>query len=169
MELRHQPVQGADVVMETEGHLDSRDSASGNRTLRSQSPSACQYVHRTGPGRPSGRPPGPGEEGQGRTLTMHDQRESDNGIVPQKPPNNEQLSLLEGVEGRPLTKGNTRQSPAVRTLSRGAVSRGLWRVRQAAKRDSHLRFTALFHHLSPELLAESFYQLERDVAPGSMG
>jgi group II intron reverse transcriptase/maturase len=42
-------------------------------------------------------------------------------------------------------------------------------VRQAAKRDSHLRFTALFHHLSPELLAESFYQLERDAAPGIDG
>jgi RNA-directed DNA polymerase len=169
MELRNQPVQGADVVMETEGNIDAHVNASGDRTLRSQRPSACQYVHRTGPGRPSGRPSGPGEEGQGRTLTMHDQRESDNGIVPQKPPNNEQLSLLEGVEGRPLTKGNARQSPAVRTLSRGAASRGLWRVRQAAKRDSHRRFTALFHHLSPELLAESFYQLERDAAPGIDG
>jgi group II intron reverse transcriptase/maturase len=100
---------------------------------------------------------------------MHDQRESDNGIVLKKHPNNKQLNLLEGVEGRPLTEGNTPQSPAVRTLSRGAASRGLWRVRQAAKRDSHLRFTALFHHLSPELLAESFYQLERDAAPGIDG
>jgi group II intron reverse transcriptase/maturase len=45
----------------------------------------------------------------------------------------------------------------------------LERVRQAAKRDSHLHFTALFHHLSPELLAESFYQLERDAAPGIDG
>ena len=132
MELRNQPVQGADVVMETEGHIDSRDSASGNRTLRSQRPSACQYVHRAGPGRPSGRPSGPGEEGQGRTLTMHDKRESDNGIVPQKPPNQEQLCLTEGAEGRPLTKGNMFQSPAARTQSRGPASRGLGRVRQAA-------------------------------------
>jgi len=169
MELRNHPVQGADVVRETEGHIDAHVNASGDRTLRSQRPLACQYVHRAGPGRSSGRPSGPGEEGQGRTLTMHDQRESDNGIVPQKHPNNEQLSLLEGVEGRPLTKGNTRQSPAVRTLSRGAASRGLWRARQAAKRNSHLRFPALFHHLSPELLAESFYQLERDAAPGIDG
>lgn len=169
MELRNQSVQGADVVMETEGHIDSCDNASEDRTLRSQRPSACQYVHRAGPGRPSSRPSGPGEEGQGHTLTMHDQRASDNGIVPKKHPNDKQLNLLEGVEGRPLTEGNTPQSPAVRTLSRGAASRGLWRVRQAAKRDSHLRFTALFHHLSPELLAESFYQLERDAAPGIDG
>ena len=120
MELRNQPVQGADVVMETEGHIDSRVNASGNRTLRSQSPSACQYVHRTGPGRPSCCPSGPGEEGRGRTLTMHNPRESDNGIVPRKPSNQEQLCLREGVEGRPLTKGNMVQSPAARTQSRGA-------------------------------------------------
>ena len=169
MELRNQPVQGADVVMETEGHIDSRVNASEDRTLRSQRPSACQYVHRTGPGRPSCRPAGPGEEGKGRTLTVHDTRESDNGILPRKPPNNEQLSVLAGVEGRPLTKGNTRQSPAVRTQSRGTASRGLRRVRQAAKRDAHLRFTALFHHLSLEVLGESFYQLERDAAPGIDG
>lgn len=150
MELRNQPVQGADVVMETEGHIDSGVNASGNRTLRSQIPSACQYVHRAGPGRPSCCPSGPGEEGQGRTLTMHDQRESDNGIVLKKPPNQEQLRLTEGAEGRPLTKGNMLQSPAARTLSRGPASRGLWRVRQAAKRDKHLRFTALFHHLTLE-------------------
>jgi RNA-directed DNA polymerase len=169
MELRNQPVQGADVVMETEGHIGSGANASEDRTLRSQRPSACQYVHRTGPGRPSGRPSGPGEEGQGRTLTMYDQRESDNGIVPKKPPNNEQLNLLEGGEGRPLTEGNMRQSPAVRTQSRGAASRGLQRVRQAAKRDSRLRLTALFHHLSLELLGESFYALERYAAAGVDG
>jgi len=130
MELRNQPVQGADVVMETEGHIASCATASATRTLRSQSPSACQYVHRTGPGRPSCCPSGPGEEGQGRTLTMHDTRESDNGIVPQKSSNQAQLCLREGVEGRPLTKGNTCQSPAARTQSRGPASRGLGRVRQ---------------------------------------
>jgi RNA-directed DNA polymerase len=100
---------------------------------------------------------------------MHDQRESDNGIVPKKPPNQEQLRLTEGAEGRPLTKGNTLQSPAARTLSRGPASRGLGRVRQAARRDKHLRFTALFHHLTLELLCASFYALERQAAPGSDG
>jgi RNA-directed DNA polymerase len=169
MELRNQPIQGADVVMETEGHIGSCANASGNRTLRSQSPSACQYVHRTGPGRPSRRPLGPGEEGQGHTLTMHDTRESDNGIVPQKPPNQEQLCLREGAEGRPLTKGNMPQWPAARTQSRGPASRGLERVRQAAKQEPHCRFTALFHHRSFELLAKSFYALERQAAAGIDG
>ena len=131
MELRNQPVQGADVVMEPEGHIEACATARAARTLRSQSPSACQDVPRTGPGRPSCCPSGPGEEGQGRPLTMHDTRESDNGIVPQKSSNQAQLCLREGVEGRPLTKGNTCQSPAARTQSRGPASRGLGRVRQA--------------------------------------
>ena len=113
MELRNQPVQGADGVMEPEGHIEACATARASRTLRSQSPSACQYVHRTGPGRPSCCPSGPGEAGQGRTLTMHDTRESDNGIVPQKPPNQEQLCLTEGAEGRPLTKGNMLQSAPI--------------------------------------------------------
>jgi RNA-directed DNA polymerase len=100
---------------------------------------------------------------------MHDKRESDNGIVPKKPPNKEPRSLLEGVEGRPLTKGNMLQSPAVRTLRRGPASRGLGRVRQAAKRDPQLRLTALFHHLSLELRCASFYALERQAASGIDG
>jgi group II intron reverse transcriptase/maturase len=45
----------------------------------------------------------------------------------------------------------------------------LERVRQAAKQDPHWRFTALFHHLSLELLAESFYALERQAAAGIDG
>ena len=126
-------------------------------------------MHRAGPGQPSDGPSGPGEEGQGRTLIMHDPRASDNGIVPKQPPNNEQLSLLEAVEGRPLSKGNTTSLPAARTQSRGPASRGGWRVRQAAKREPPLRFTALFHHLSLELLGESFDALERDAAPGVDG
>ena len=130
MELRNQPVQGADVVMEPEGHIEACATARASRTLRSQSPSACQDVQRTGPGRPSCCPSGPGEAGQGRPLTRHDPRESDNGRGPQNPPNQEQRCLTEGAEGRPLTKGNMLQSPAARTQSRGPASRGLWRVRQ---------------------------------------
>lgn len=100
---------------------------------------------------------------------MYNPRESDNGIVPRKPSNQQQLCFTEGVEGRPLTKGNTYQSPAARTQSRGPASRGLERGRHAAKRDKHRRFTALFHHLTPQLLCESFYMLERQAAAGVDG
>ena len=43
---------------------------------------------------------------------------------------------------------------------------GLEGVRIAAKRDKKVRFTALLHHITPALLAQSFYALRRDAAPG---
>ena len=39
------------------------------------------------------------------------------------------------------------------------------RVHDVARRDRRARFTALLHHLSPELLRESFYALRRMAAP----
>jgi len=45
----------------------------------------------------------------------------------------------------------------------------LHRVREAAKRDKQLRFTALLHHVSVTLLANSFYALKRQAAPGVDG
>ena len=45
--------------------------------------------------------------------------------------------------------------------------RGLRGVREAAKRDKRLQFTALLHHVSVLLLESSFYGLKRDSAPES--
>jgi group II intron reverse transcriptase/maturase len=46
---------------------------------------------------------------------------------------------------------------------------GLEGVREAARRDRRLRFTALLHHITPELLAESFYALKRQASVGVDG
>jgi group II intron reverse transcriptase/maturase len=46
---------------------------------------------------------------------------------------------------------------------------GLWGVREAAKRDKKLRFTALLHHITPELLRASYFELKRSAAPGLDG
>jgi hypothetical protein len=46
---------------------------------------------------------------------------------------------------------------------------GLWGVREAAKRDKKLRFTALLHHVCPELLRASYFELKRSAAPGVDG
>jgi group II intron reverse transcriptase/maturase len=46
---------------------------------------------------------------------------------------------------------------------------GLWGVREAAKRDKKLRFTALLHHVCPELLQASYFALKRSAAPGVDG
>lgn len=43
---------------------------------------------------------------------------------------------------------------------------GLWGVRQAAKRDKKLQFTALLHHVTAELLRASYFELNRSAKPG---
>lgn len=68
------------------------------------------------------------------------------------------------VEGKGVTKGNAEQIPAPRTLSRsGCASMGLERVRKAARQNRQLRFTALLHHITPELIGNSFYSCKRPV------
>jgi transposase len=46
------------------------------------------------------------------------------------------------------------------------VSQALERIRQVAKERKKERFTALFHHISIDLLDEAFFELEQDAAAG---
>jgi group II intron reverse transcriptase/maturase len=46
---------------------------------------------------------------------------------------------------------------------------GLERVRETAKRDRRLKFTTLLHHITPSLLVESFYDLNKTAAAGVDG
>jgi len=59
------------------------------------------------------------------------------------------------------TTGSTPSEPTVLT--------GLERVRRTAREDKQVRFSALLHHLTVELLRESFLSLERKAAPGIDG
>jgi hypothetical protein len=103
-------------------------------------------------------------------LGMNAGRESDGRVVPAKCPNKGgSLSPAEGMEGRRPTKENTGQPAASQMQSWGNALAGLHRVREAAKRDKRLRFTALLHHVSVALLANSFYALKRQAAPGVDG
>ncbi len=90
---------------------------------------------------------GPRREVYGRTPTMNGQGQSDRPVVPAKSPNDADPSAAEGMEGRGLAKGNSRQQTAPRTLSRAGVPSALERVREAAERDKQVRFTALLHHV----------------------
>jgi RNA-directed DNA polymerase len=109
-----------------------------------------------------------------RNPDVHDAGESDSSIVPAKPANNGGVPLpAELAEGRGLTKENTGQSLLDRTQSRNSNaiafvprSRGLLGVREAAQKDRKLRFTSLLHHLTPELLRASFFDLKKHAAPG---
>ena len=101
---------------------------------------------------------------------MHGPGKSDSPIVPRKPPNESGRPAEEAVEGRGLTKGNPRQQNASRTQSRAGAPSALERVRQAAKRDKAVRFTALLHHIYDlNRLRMAYFALKRDAAPGVDG
>src|ERR1039457_1273494 len=101
--------------------------------------------------------------------SMHDSGESYSGIVPTKQPNKSGTPPAEAVEGRPLTKENTSEPNSCRTPCRESGRSGLERVREAARKDKKQRFTALLHHVSIDLLRESYYSLKKKAAPGVDG
>ena len=95
---------------------------------------------------------------------------SDRPTVPEKSPNNAGQPATEGMEGRGLAKGNLPQQNASRTPSREDALSALERVRQAAKKDKKVRFTALLHHIyDPERLREAYLGLKKEAAPGVDG
>jgi len=100
---------------------------------------------------------------------MNGSRESYSGILPAKRSNEGRGGPKEIVEGRPLTEENAEEPNPCRTPSRESGPSGLDRVRQAAKGDKHVRFTALLHHVNIELLRSSYYSLKRRAAAGVEG
>ena len=104
----------------------------------------------------------------GKSLVNGD-GESYCGIVPTKQPNKSGRPLAEVVEGRRLTKENMEQPNPSRTPSRENGPSGLARVREAARQDKKLQFTALLHHVSIDLLRQSYHSLKKEAAPGVDG
>ena len=100
---------------------------------------------------------------------MHGEEKSDPAIVARKPPNRAGPPAAEGVEPRAGAKGNAEPRNTCRTQSRESVLQSLVRIREAAKRDKQVRFTALLHHVTPTLLEWAFDQLKRAAAPGVDG
>src|SRR6266704_2146705 len=95
---------------------------------------------------------------------------SDSPTVPGKSPNNAGQPVAEGMEGNGLAKGNLFEQNASRTPSRTDAPSALERVRQAAKEDKQLRFTALLHHIyNPETLRMAYFYLKKEAAPGVDG
>lgn len=111
---------------------------------------------------------------KGRTPDVHVAGESDGPIVPAKRANKADRPGMgrpaaESVEKRGSTKENANETTACRTQGRNSASSGLGRVREVARQDRNVRFTALLHHLTPELLKASFYELKRSASPGVDG
>src|ERR1700679_658882 len=94
---------------------------------------------------------------------------SDSGIVPMNHSNKIEQSMAESEEGRPLIKENIHQSSTRPTQSGARMSQGLAGVRKAAREHKEMTFTALLHHVTVDLLRDSFGSLKRKAAPGVDG
>lgn len=113
------------------------------------------------------KPDGAGKATSRKSAVYADEK-SDNSVVPRKSSNNGPCPA-ETMEGRGLAKGNREPSSALRTQSRAGALSGLPAIRRAARQDRRARFTALLHHITVQLLRESFYALKRDAASGVDG
>lgn len=99
---------------------------------------------------------------------MNADRKSDEPIVPAKAANNGGAEpLAESPEERGSAKRNADQTVSRRTPSRDKrESRGLLGVREAARKDGKLKFTALLHHVNEDCLLEAFHHLKKTAAVG---
>src|SRR2546429_7998317 len=106
------------------------------------------------------------EKAMSYKASTHASGESDEQGVATKRSNKEEQSSAEGVEGSCSTKGNTEEIHRRRTQGRGRVSQGLGGVREAALRDKKQQCTALLHHVTVDLLRDSYHAR---AAPGVDG
>jgi RNA-directed DNA polymerase len=121
-----------------------------------------------------------------RPSDMHAFGKSDDCVVPELSANcNDGIQPLKerassdkakqepGIEldrERRSAEGNTFQSAAPRTQGQEPfASNRLDRVREVARKDKRAKFTALLHHVTTDLLRESFHALKRGAAPGVDG
>lgn len=101
---------------------------------------------------------------------MYEHVKSDSPIIPAKSANKTGQPDAESVEGRGLTKGNAGQQNTSRTQSRtNEVPNALDYVREKAKKDKELKFTAIFHHVTKERLRTSFLSAKKNVSAGVDG
>lgn len=101
---------------------------------------------------------------------MNERGKSDRPVVPGKSPNKAGRPAAEEMEGRGLAKGNPLEQNASRTPSRSDAPSALERIRQAAKEDKEMQFTALLHHIyASEMLRAAYFGLKKDAAAGVDG
>ena len=102
--------------------------------------------------------------------------QSDSPVVPARPANKAVRGVVahtrtaaEPAEERGLAEGNTESAARSGRRAGTGVPRALDRVRQVAKRDKTVRFTALLHHITVERLRKAFRAIRRQAAPGVDG
>src|SRR5680860_1545748 len=100
---------------------------------------------------------------------MNERGKSDSPVVPAKPPNKAACAVAEVVEERGLAEENA-DGPTRPGLRAGAaVPSGLDRVREVARRDKEVRFTALLHHVDLSRLRAALWAIRPKAAPGVDG
>jgi hypothetical protein len=117
----------------------------------------------------SGSPAGKGES---RTSGVHGDEESDRAVIPMKSSNKAagtSPEAAEMAEGRARTKENDPKARAIPAQDGAVASQGLKGVRKAARERKQEQFTTLLHHLTVDLLRDSYYALKRNAAPGVDG
>lgn len=119
---------------------------------------------------PDGKTQGRQGKAKANEPCMNDREKSHRSVVPKKRPNEPRKELgEEAVEGRGLAKGKTDETTAPPNHGGESATSGLERLRRAAQRKGGERFTTLLHHVTLELLEESYYALKRNAAPGVDG
>jgi len=106
---------------------------------------------------------------QSQTADVYALQESDRCVLPVKQPNKKGRPSAEAAEGRQRPKENDAQSSTSPTQSGERVSQGLSGVRRVARARKQEQFTALLHHVTVNLLRESFDALKKNAAPGVDG
>ena len=102
---------------------------------------------------------------------MNADRNSEESVVPGTSTNNDAAGAsAESSEERDSAQRNVEQTALHRTPGRiQRRSRGLHGVREAARKDSTLKFTALLHHVNQDCLTEAFFNLKKTAAVGVDG
>ena len=101
---------------------------------------------------------------------MDDRGKSDRPVVPAKLPNKPAVVAgAEVVEGRGLPEGSTASETRPGRGAGLGVSSDLGRVRQVARKDREVRFTALLHHVTVDRLREAYRAISPNAAPGVDG
>jgi len=100
---------------------------------------------------------------------MYGRGKSDSAIVAAKLVNKAGRLAAESVERRAGAKEKAAQRNTCRAQDRESVSQALDRIRKVAKERKKEKFTALFHHLSLDLLEQAFFELKDNAAPGVDG
>jgi hypothetical protein len=173
IEPRNQKSGMRTLLREAEGNIlqgvyrKSYDDPAQSEILRTPG----SFLHRNWEVSSVPAPSGTGGAGKSksRNPAIDADEKSDPAMLWEKPPNN-RVNSTEAAEGRGVAKENTDKTSAPRTQSRtSCASMGLEGLRDAARRDQRMRFTALRRHFTPDLLTESIYALRRKSATGVDG